>query len=106
MIKYSGRLGLQQRVLPSYRVPFFDLLAGHCEEGMSVFAGQARAQEMIAAGKTQVAKYHEAKNIHLLGGAFYLCYQQGFIDWLEKWDPHALIVEANPRYLSTPAAVK
>jgi glycosyltransferase involved in cell wall biosynthesis len=28
------------------------------------------------------------------------------IDWLESWNPDALIVEANPRYLSTPAAVK
>lgn len=106
MTKYSGRLALQQRVLPSYRVPFFDLLAGHCEKGMSLFAGQARPEEMIAGGKTQNAKYREAKNIHLFNGAFYLCYQQGLIDWLEAWDPDALIVEANPRYLSTPSAVK
>jgi glycosyltransferase involved in cell wall biosynthesis len=105
MIKYSGRLGLQQRVLPSYRVPFFDLLAQHCEGGMSLFAGQARPQEMIASGTPQVAKYRQAKNIHLLGGAFYLCYQQGLVNWLEEWDPHALIVEANPRYLSTSFAV-
>lgn len=106
MIKYSGRLGLQQRVLPSYRVPFFDLLAQHCEGGMSLFAGQSRPEEMIANGRTQISKYHEAKNVHLFGGAFYLCYQQGLIDWLEQWDPHALIVEANPRYLSTSSAVK
>jgi glycosyltransferase involved in cell wall biosynthesis len=37
---------------------------------------------------------------------FYLCYQQGLIDWLEEWNPDALIVEANPRYLSTPSAIK
>jgi glycosyltransferase involved in cell wall biosynthesis len=106
MSKYSGRLGLQQRVLPSYRIPFFDLLAQHCEGGMSLFAGQARPQEMIASGTPHVAKYHQAKNVHLFSGAFYLCYQQGLIDWLEEWDPHALIVEANPRYLSTSSAVK
>ena len=46
------------------------------------------------------------KNIHLLNGKFYLCYQQGFIKWLEESNPSALIVEANPRYLSTPSAVK
>ena len=40
MNNYSGRLALQQRVLPSYRVPFFDLLAQSCES-MSLFAGQA-----------------------------------------------------------------
>ncbi len=103
---YSGRLGLQQRVLPSYRVPFFDLLASQCEGGMNLFAGMPRPVEMIASGKTEVAKLTEAKNIHLFGGMFYLCHQQGFISWLEKTNPDALIVEANPRYLATPAAVK
>lgn len=105
MIKYSGRLALQQRVLPSYRVPFFDLLSQSCES-MSLFAGKARPVEMIASGQPQIAKYHEAKNIHLFSGAFYLCHQRGFISWLEDYNPDALIVEANPRYLSTPAAIK
>jgi glycosyltransferase involved in cell wall biosynthesis len=104
-MKFDGKLGLQQRVLPSYRVPFFDLLAQSCE-GMSLFAGQARPVEMISDGKTQVAKYVEAKNLHLFSGSFYFCYQRGFIHWLEDWNPDALIVEANPRYLSTPAAVR
>ena len=104
MKNFPHRLGLQQRVLPSYRVPFFDLLAQSCES-MSLFAGQARPVEMIAGGRPQVAAYHEAKNIHLFSGAFYLCHQQNFISWLEEWHPHTLIVEANPRYLATSAAV-
>lgn len=103
---YPGRLGLQQRVLPSYRVPFFDLLASQCEGGMNLFAGMPRPVEMIASGKTKVAKLTEANNVHLLGGMFYLCHQQGFIRWLEETNPDALIVEANPRYLATPSAVK
>ena len=61
---------------------------------------------MIASGQPQSAKYHEAKNIHLFSGAFYLCHQRGFINWLEEWNPDALIVEANPRYLATSSAVK
>jgi glycosyltransferase involved in cell wall biosynthesis len=103
--KFSHRLALQQRVLPSYRVPFFDLLAQSCES-TSLFAGKARPVEMIAGGKPQIAKYVEAKNIHLFNGSFYLCYQRGFINWLKEYNPAALIVEANPRYLSTPAAVR
>jgi len=103
--KFPHRLGLQQRVLPSYRVPFFDLLAQSCES-MGLFAGLPRPVEMIASGKPQIAKYHEAKNIHLFSGAFYLCHQRGFINWLEEWNPDALIVEANPRYLATSSAVK
>ena len=104
-MKYKGKLALQQRVLPSYRVPFFDLLAQSCES-MNLFTGMPRPVEVIASGKPQIAKYREAKNIHLFSGPFYLCYQQGFIDWLEESNPDALIVEANPRYLATPAAVK
>jgi len=104
-MKFKGKLALQQRVLPAYRVPFFDLLAQSCE-GMSLFAGQARPVEMISSGRTQIAKYVEARNIHLLNGSSYLCYQRGFVNWLEEWNPDALIVEANPRYLSTPAAVR
>lgn len=105
-MKFDGKLGVQQRVLPSYRVPFFDLLASRCAEGMSLFAGQARPVEMIAGGTTQVARHIEARNLHLFGGAFYLCHQTNFTQWLADWNPDALIVEANPRYLATPAAAR
>ena len=103
---FKGKLGLQQRVLPSYRVPFFDLLASHCEGGLSLFAGKARAVEMIVDGETKVAKRVMADNLHLFSGPLYCCHQLGFTDWLDEWNPDALIVEANPRYLSTPAAVR
>lgn len=105
-MKYPGRLALQQRVLPSYRVPFFDLLAEACAGGLGLFAGQPRPEESIAGGRPHVAQLTSAQNVHLLRGPLYLCYQRGFIDWLEQTNPDALIVEANPRYLSTPAAVK
>ncbi|MCK6540577.1 MAG: glycosyltransferase family 4 protein [Anaerolineales bacterium] len=107
MIRFPGKLALQQRVLPAYRVPFFDLLASACDGGMSLFTGLPRANEGITvADKLQVAGYTPGRNIHLFGGSFYLCYQKGLLDWLEEWDPDALIVEANARYLSTPAAVR
>jgi len=105
-IVFPGRLGLQQRVLPSYRVPFFDMLASSCTDGMRLFAGRARAEESIVSGELKVAEYSPARNIHLLKSPLYFCYQRGLLDWLENWDPDALIVEANPRYLSTPAAIK
>ena len=107
MNSFHGRLALLQRVLPSYRAPFFDLLASACQGGMSLFAGLPRPAEGITtASKLQVASYQPGKNIHLFSGNLYLCYQLGLIDWLKTWDPDALIVEANPRYLSTPSAVK
>ncbi|HNB41105.1 MAG TPA: glycosyltransferase family 4 protein [Anaerolineales bacterium] len=104
-MNFEGKLGLQQRVLPSYRVPFFDLLAGHCEGDMSLFAGQARREEMIASGTTRIARHVAADNLHLLSGPLYFCYQKNFIRWLEEWNPDALIMEANPRYLASPSAV-
>jgi glycosyltransferase involved in cell wall biosynthesis len=107
MQTYPHRLAVQQRVLPSYRVPFFDLLAESCAGGMSLFAGQPRPEEMIAsANELRITHYAPAHNIHLFHNSFYFCYQRGFINWLEGWNPDALIVEANPRYLSTPFAVR
>ena len=44
---YPGRLGLQQRVLPSYRAVFLDSLALVCQGGLSVFAGEPLPDEGI-----------------------------------------------------------
>jgi glycosyltransferase involved in cell wall biosynthesis len=107
MIRIHAKLALQQRVLPNYRVPFFDLLASACDGGMSLFTGLPREEEgIVVAKELRVASYTLGRNIHLFGGNFYLCYQMGLMDWLKREDPAALIVEANPRYLSTSSAVK
>ena len=101
------RLGLQQRVLPSYRVPFFDALAEACQGGLTVFAGDPRLDEAIETSrKLQQAGHFPARNRHLFSGPFYLCWQSGLLDWLNSWQPQSLVVEANPRYLRTPAAVR
>lgn len=103
----SGRVGLQQRVLPAYRAPLFDLLAQRCPQGLSIFAGQPRPTEMIAAGASlQNAHYYPANNLHLLKGGLYLCWQSNLLDWLEDWQPYTLILEANPRYIHSPAAMR
>jgi len=107
MKSFSGKLALQQRVLPTYRAPLFDLLASACEGGLSLFTGLPRPIEGITTAKQlQIANYKLGQNIHLFSGAFYLCYQRGLMDWLKRSNPDALIMEANPRYLSTSAAVK
>jgi glycosyltransferase involved in cell wall biosynthesis len=103
---FSGRLALQQRVLPSYRVPFIDLLATSSQGGLSLFAGSPRPAEGISSGELHVAQRAFAQNIHMFGGPLYLCHQRGLVDWLQSWDPDALIVEANPRYLATARGVR
>jgi glycosyltransferase involved in cell wall biosynthesis len=107
MTRYPGKLAIQQRVLTPYRAAFFDSLAQACDGGLSIFAGLPRPKESIATTQAlQVALYTRANNLHLLGGSFYLCFQRGLLRWLADSLPGALIVEANPRYLSTPSALR
>jgi glycosyltransferase involved in cell wall biosynthesis len=104
---FIGRAGLQQRVLPSYRRPFFELLGSVCKGGLSVFAGQPRQIESIkpATSLTNVDLV-PVRNLHIMSGPAYLCYQFGLQAWLERWSPQVLILEANPRYLSSRTAIR
>ena len=107
--QFPGRLAVQQRVLPAYRAAFFDALASACSGGLSVFAGQPLPDEQIVAmDHLDVARYHFARNRHFLklSSPFYYCWQEGLIEWLESWQPDALILEANPRYMSTRLGVR
>jgi glycosyltransferase involved in cell wall biosynthesis len=104
---FDGKLALQQRVLTAYRAPFFDTLAQACAGGLSVCAGLPRPEESIAVtDQLHFAEFVSVQNMHLLRSPFYLCYQQGLLAWLKDCSPDALIMEANPRYLATPAAVR
>lgn len=105
---FNGRLGIIQRVLPSYRAPFFDALAASCTGGMSLFAGLPLPEESITpTEKLRMAEYARADNWHFASPAspFYLCYQRGLANWLNDWNPDALIIEANFRYLSSTTAL-
>lgn len=104
---FTGKLGVQQRVLPTYRGPFFDTLASRCTDGLSVFAGLPRPDEAIACeGELEIAIRARARNVHLMSGRFYLCWQRGIKDWLDHWSPDALVVAADPRLLSARTAIR
>lgn len=106
-ITYAGRLGLQQRVVPAYRVPFFKQLAAVCEGGLKVFAGEPRRDEgILAASDLETELFYSGNNFHILSGSLYLCYQQKLVKWLQDWNPQALILEANPRYIANWAAMR
>jgi len=106
-MKFEGRLGLVQRVCPTYRAPFFEMLGRHCLGGLSLFAGSPRPAENIPqAGSINGVEWVHAQNIHFLQGKLYACWQGGILAWLKDWQPDVLIVEANPRYLSTPSAIR
>lgn len=100
------RVGLQQRVLPAYRVPFFDMLHDSLRLGLDLFAGLPAGWEAMGrAGIPEKARLSEAENLHLGKGRLYACYQRNFQAFLERVQPEVLIVEANPRNLSTTQAV-
>jgi glycosyltransferase involved in cell wall biosynthesis len=106
-IMIECKLALQQRVLPVYRAAFFDLLAESCRDGLSVFAGTPRPGEALGAeGELKKAVYVYAENMHMGRGRIYACHQRNILTWLARWDPGVLVAEANPRYLSTPSAVR
>jgi glycosyltransferase involved in cell wall biosynthesis len=105
MTTITIKLGVQQRIFPLYRTPFFEALGAACPQGLSLFAGQPRASESVESQtKLESGIFHQAANVHLLGGSAYFLWQRGLIDWLENWSPEVLVMEANPRYLSSPRA--
>ena len=108
-VDFPGRLGLQQRVLPFYRAPFFDTLAQACQGGLSIFAGQpGPGESIVLADKLETAQLAWAHNRHFLKAEnpFYMCWQTGLNRWLEEWQPDVLILEANSRNVSSRMAVR
>jgi len=97
---FGGHLVVQQRVLPSYRVPFFERLAADCRK-LTVLAGTPRPGEAITPAKgMDRAEWQNLNNRHMGKGGLYVCTQPDLISRLESLEPDALVLEANPRYLS------
>jgi glycosyltransferase involved in cell wall biosynthesis len=106
---FPGRIGIQQRVLPAYRGRFFDALAEACDGGLSIFAGDVHPDESIPTPKElDVARYVHSRNFHFLQvqSPYYFLWQAGLVQWMEDWNPDVLVVEANPRYMSTRGAIR
>jgi len=107
MTSIDTSVGLVQRVLPIYRAPFFNALGEACKGGLSVIAGEPRPEEAIeTCDQLKNAKLIKTKNVHILHGPAYFCWQRGLTTWLSQFCPQVLIVEANPRYLSTTMSVR
>ena len=86
------KIGVLQRVLAGYRVPFFDELAARFGGSLTLFAGHARREEMIDESRLpEIAKVYPAKNLHVLPGVLngraYFCFQLNVLEWLGSGDP-------------------
>lgn len=97
---FAGKVALQQRVLPDYRVPFVDLLAESCRGGLHVYAGHPMPGEGIrSAQRVLRAEWRRADNRYLGRGLLRFLRQPGLLAWLSELKPDAVILESNPRYL-------
>ena len=108
-LSFRGKLALQQRVLPGYRAAFLEALGGACQGGLSVFAGAPLPVEGIEPAFTLVgADLVQARNWYIKdpSSPLFICWQGGFLRWLEQWQPQVLVVEANPRYPATRSAIR
>ena len=105
--KIDVRVGLQQRIFPSYRKALFEELAMACGNGFCLFTGQARVEEHISSAcQLGHGVFMAAKNLHVGRGKAYFCVQANILSWLRQWQPQVMIMEANPRYLSSYAALR
>lgn len=105
-VTFSKRVGLQQRVIPEYRLAFLEHFGEACFGGLSVIAGEPRLDEsIVTAAQIPNAEFVRTKNRHILSGKFYLCAQTGLLTWLRTWDPEVLILEANFRYPANRRAI-
>lgn len=99
---FRGRIGVVQRVLASYRAPLFDLLAGQPGVEVSVFAGDPASEEGIkTAGRLDEAEFVRGRNRRLSSPLGIVWWQSGLRRWLLDYRPDALVVEANPRLISS-----
>lgn len=105
----SLRIGIQQRVLPDYRSAFFNALGLLVDQKLAVFGGKPLDREGIKSlNELSHAQLFWGRNYTLFDPAhpFFLCWQHGLLDWLNCWQPQALIVEANPRLLANRQAIQ
>jgi len=100
--EFNGRAGIAQRLLQPYRISVYDLIASKCRGGMSVFASRFDQHNIpLTKLDLSIAKFFPAKNNYFFDGKFDLCWQAGLQKWIKTWKPDIVIVEANPRNLST-----
>jgi glycosyltransferase involved in cell wall biosynthesis len=107
---FPSKLGIIQRVLPTYRIPFFEKLAARCHSGLEVFAGEPQASEGIRVQGSPAPIWRVRAQNRNLGdvesNVWYMCWQAGTTKWLQKWDPAALVINVNPRLISNWKAIR
>jgi glycosyltransferase involved in cell wall biosynthesis len=101
------KLTIQQRVIPFYRAPFFELMAKQPDFDIQIVAGKPQQKENIRPAETlKNIRFDHIQNVHLFSGKVYLCLQPGLLAAVRKQNPDVIIMEANARYLSSPSVIR
>jgi glycosyltransferase involved in cell wall biosynthesis len=105
--EFAGRAGIVQRLLQPYRISVYDMIASKCRRGLSVFASRYdHNHQPLTQRELAIAQFAPANNRYFFNGKFDLCWQANLQRWLKTWQPDLVIVEANPRNLSTPLMIR
>lgn len=105
--RHRGVVLIQQRTLPHYRVPFFDHLATLLEEELHVFAGNPAGMQSVKTNyDLHKAHFQPAINRSYGSGKLVVYSQSGLVPLLRRLEPDVLIVEANPRVISTASGIR
>lgn len=104
---FHGTLCVRQRILPKYRVPFFERLAERCTGGFVLIAGQPEESEAISvSGSLSSGRLIRLENRVLLSGVFKSYVQRGLLDALDSISADVFVTEANPRFRDMGSAVR
>ena len=106
MSVFDGDICIRQRVLASYRYPFFDLLAKSCSGDVHVIAGQPKPDEGIATkGTLKQARHVEIPNRYRRSGVLLSYSQPGIVDCLGRLKPNLFVTQPDPRFSDMRAVV-
>lgn len=104
---FPDRVGVVQTSLAKFRVPVFEALGERCTAGLGVFADSSAAyQHVKSESSLEHATFFRARNVLVPLGPLRIWWQRGIGSFLREWDPSLLVVEANPRSLSSRYAVR
>jgi len=104
---FTGRVGIIQRVLADYRKPFFEKLAALPGLDLSVFAGKPLTNEGLkTVNILENARLWYAGNRYFPAINGYLCWQSGIKQWLREFAPNILVIDTNPRLLTSITAIR
>ncbi|MEW6671026.1 MAG: glycosyltransferase family 4 protein [Thermodesulfobacteriota bacterium] len=104
--KQKLRIAIIQRVLASYRRPFFEKLIKIYSADIDIYSGEPMPDETLkTADSVTGARLFIGKNYYTQSPLPLIFWQSGILTWLRQTDPDILVIDINPRILSSWIAI-